>query len=365
MRASLRIGRLFGVPLYIQWSVLVVAGLIAWFTSNSLVTRAGVDPSTATSLGLSFVAGYLASVLLHEIGHMVAAKHFGIGVRRISLLFYGGAAELESSPPDPVSEFWVALAGPLASAGCAVAAVTGHRIAIGAEAWLSADILGALAWANVAMVIINLLPGFPLDGGRVVLALIWWGSGDRRLAHRVVSFSGLGLGVSLLATGALFLWWDRPLVGLPAWWALIIGWFLVMASDVRSARVAPAGCVGDRMGPIAPAQAAWAPSGWFLANVVEPNPAYQYFPLADENGQLVGMVSEAQLRSAAASTPPATPVSKVGWSLADLAYSTPDESLGDTEPRRSAAASQLTMVLSGGRPVGVVGDPVSTEPVGI
>lgn len=364
MRASLRIGRLFGVPVHIQWSVLVVAGLIAWVTSNSLITRAGVESSTAVSLGLSFVAGYLASVLLHEIGHMIAAKHFGIGVRRISLLFYGGAAELESSPPDPVSEFWVALAGPLASAGCAVAAVIGQRFAMGAEAWLSADILGALAWANVAMVVINLLPGFPLDGGRVVLALIWWGTGNRTMAHRVVSFSGLGLGISLLVTGALFMWWDRPLAGLPAWWALVIGWFLVMASDVRSVRAAPLGCVGDRMGPIAPAQAAWAPAAWFLVNVVEPNPAYEYFPLADESGQLVGMVSEAQLRGAAASTPPGTPVSQVGWSLEDLAYSTPDESLGETEPRRGAAASQLTMVMLAGRPVGVVGDRAPAELVG-
>ena len=115
------------MPLYIQWSVLIVGGLIAWLTSNSLVSRAGVDTSTGISLGLSFVAGYLVSVLVHEVGHTVAARHFGIGVRRISLLFYGGAAELESSPPDPVSEFWVALAGPIASDACAVVAVVGHR----------------------------------------------------------------------------------------------------------------------------------------------------------------------------------------------------------------------------------------------
>lgn len=351
------------MPLYIQWSVLIVGGLIAWLTSNSLVSRAGVDTSTGISLGLSFVAGYLVSVLVHEVGHTVAARHFGIGVRRISLLFYGGAAELESSPPDPVSEFWVALAGPIASAACAVVAVVGHRYAIGAEAWLSAGILGALAWANVAMVVINLLPGFPLDGGRVVMALVWWGTGDRRLAHRVVSFSGLAMGVSLLSTGALFLWWGRPLLGLSAWWALMIGWFLVMASNLRSTRV-PVGCVSDRMGPIAPAQAAWAPSGWFLANVVEPNPAYEYFPLADENGQLVGMVSESQVRGAVATAPAATPVARVGWALGDLAYSTPDESLGDTEPRRSAAASQVTMVLLGGRPVGVVCDRTAPEPAG-
>ena len=299
MRASLRIGRLFGVPLYIQWSVLLVGGVIAWITANSLVTRAGVTTSTGVTLGLSFVAGYLASVLLHEIGHTIAARHFGIGVRRISLLFYGGAAELESAPPDPVSEFWVALAGPLASAGCAVAAVAGHRFAIGAEAWLSADILGALAWANVAMVVINLLPGFPLDGGRVVMALIWWGSGNRSMAQRAVSYSGAGLGLALLTTGALFMWWDRPLIGLPAWWALIVGWFLVMASDLRSKRSPVLGCVGDRMGPVAPAQAAWAPSGWFLTNVVDPNPAYEYFPLADEAGRLVGLVSESQVRGAA------------------------------------------------------------------
>lgn len=362
MRASLRIGRLFGVPLYIQWSVLIVGGLIAWITSNSLVTRAGVDPSTGISMGLSFVAGYLASVLIHEIGHTIAARHFGIGVRRISLLFYGGAAELESAPPDPLSEFWVALAGPLASAGCAVAAVAGHKFAIGAEAWLSADILGALAWANVAMVIVNLLPGFPLDGGRVVLALVWWGTGDRRLAQRAVSYSGFGLGLSLVVIGAVFMWWGRPLIGLPAWWALIVGWFLVMASGVRSSRAAPAGCVADRMGPVAPAQAAWAPSGWFLANVVDPNPAYQYFPLADESGQLVGMVSEAQVRGAAASAPPGTPISQVGWSLGDLAYSTPDEALGDVEARRYAAASQLAVVFSAGLPVGVVDEPAESIP---
>jgi hypothetical protein len=151
------------------------------------------------------------------------------------------------------------------------------------------------------------------------------------------------------------MWWDRPLAGLPAWWALVVGWFLVMASDVTAAR-APAGCVGDQMGPVAPAQAAWAPSGWFLANVVEPNPAYAYFPLADESGELVGMVSETQARGAAASTPAGQPIGQVGWRLADLAYSTPDESLGESEPRRRAAPSQVSLVLLGGRPVGVVDD---------
>lgn len=363
MRASLRIGRLFGVPLYIQWSVLLVGGLIAWITATSLVSRAGVETSTAVSMGLSFVVGYLASVLLHEIGHTIAARHFGIGVRRISLLFYGGAAELESAPPDPVSEFWVALAGPLASAGCAVAAVAGHRFAIGAEAWLSADILGALAWANVAMVVINLLPGFPLDGGRVMMALVWWGSGNRSLAQRAVSYSGLSLGLSLMSVSALFLWWGRPLLGLSAWWALVVGGFLVIASDVWSKRAPVLGCVGDRMGPVAPAQAAWAPSGWFLANVVDPNPAYEYFPLANESGQLVGLVSESQVRGAAAPTAPGTPVSAVGWSLDQLAYSTPDEGIGEVEARRHAAASQVAMVLSAGRPVGVLNDQLEALPV--
>ncbi len=363
MRASLRIGRLFGVPLYIQWSVLLVGGLIAWITANSLVTRAGVETSTGVTMGLSFVAGYLASVLLHEVGHTIAARHFGIGVRRISLLFYGGAAELESAPPDPVSEFWVALSGPLASAGCAVVAVAGHRFAIGTEAWLSADILGALAWANVAMVVINMLPGFPLDGGRVLMALIWWGSGDRSLARRVVSYSGLGIGLSLMGIGGLYMWWGRPLVGLPAWWALIVGWFLLFASDVRAKREPVLGCVGDRMGPMAPAQAAWAPASWFLDHVVNPNPAYEYFPLADESGQLVGLVCESQVRGAAASTAPGTPVSAVGWSLDQLAYSTPDEPVGEVEVRRHAASSQVAMVLSAGRPVGVLNDRLESLPV--
>lgn len=361
VRASLRIGRLFGVPLYIQWSVLLVGGLIAWITATSLVSRAGVETSTAVSMGLSFVVGYLASVLLHEIGHTIAARHFGIGVRRISLLFYGGAAELESAPPDPVSEFWVALAGPLASAGCAVAAVAGHRFAIGAEAWLSADILGALAWANVAMVVINLLPGFPLDGGRVMMALVWWGSGNRSLAQRAVSYSGLSLGLSLMSVSVVLV------VGPSASWAVrLVGAGRRRFPGDRLGRVVQApvlGCVGDRMGPVAPAQAAWAPSGWFLANVVDPNPAYEYFPLANESGQLVGLVSESQVRGAAAPTAPGTPVSAVGWSLDQLAYSTPDEGIGEVEARRHAAASQVAMVLSAGRPVGVLNDQLEALPV--
>ena len=184
----------------------------------------------------------------------------------------------------------------------------------------------------------------------------------RSLAQRAVSYSGLALGVSMLGIGALFAWWGRPLIGLPAWWALIVGWFLVIASDVRSKRTPVLGCVGDRMGPVAPAQAAWAPSAWFLANVVDPNPAYEYFPLADESGRLVGLVSEAQVRGAAASTVPGTPISAVGWSLDQLAYSTPDEGIGEVEARRQAASSQVAMVLSAGRPVGVLNDRLEAVP---
>ena len=181
-------------------------------------------------LGIIGGIGFIASVLAHELSHSILARRRGLEVRRIRLFVFGGVSEIEQEPRDPAEELAVSVAGPAASAAIGV-------VLLGVSFALTVSPVQRLVWvlamANLALAAFNLLPGLPLDGGRVMHAVLWRWWGDRARAARWAIVSGQGMGLAVAAAGAAILFRRVDLGGL---WLIAIGWFLFRAASAARSR---------------------------------------------------------------------------------------------------------------------------------
>ena len=246
---GLRLGRIAGIEIFADWSVLVIFALI------SFSLGAGVFPSWhpgwsgalswATALGAALL--FFASLLAHELSHAIVARAGGMRVRRITLFLFGGMAHLESEPRNWRVELAMAAVGPLTSLVLGVAFLLLAGLAAGGLEIDPEDPRAALAaisplatllfWlgpVNLMLAVFNLVPGFPLDGGRVLRAVLWGATGDLRAATRWASLGGRLFAGLLMATGLLMLFGlvvpvlgGGPVGGL---WLMLIGWFLNSAA---------------------------------------------------------------------------------------------------------------------------------------
>jgi Zn-dependent protease/CBS domain-containing protein len=217
--------RLFGIPIRVDASWLIILALL---TGNLALVFHQALPEMETPLRwlLAFFTalGFFLCIVLHELGHAVTARKLVIPMNGITLFIFGGVAEMESEPPTPLREFLMAIAGPL---------VTVVLTVIFGSLWL----LGALSgWAkeaqlvcenltliNVGVLVFNLVPAFPLDGGRVLRSILWAATGNVRRATHGASLVGQGFAFFLIAVGALSFFTSNMLSGI---WLFLIGWFL-------------------------------------------------------------------------------------------------------------------------------------------
>ena len=223
-RGGLALFRLGGIQVRVDPSWLVIFLLIWWSLA------AGYFPRTQPDAGVlaSWMAGLLAallffgSLLLHELSHSLVARRSGHEVRSITLFLFGGAAEMTSEPEDPATELRIAVAGPLASFALALLFWLGVRLLPSATPDLLLGVVRYLAWINLALGVFNLLPGFPLDGGRILRALIWRRTGSLRQASRVATQAGKGLGLGLVLLGGIQIFSGALVGGI---WLVLIGLF--------------------------------------------------------------------------------------------------------------------------------------------
>lgn len=217
----------FGIPIHIDASWLVVAAFVTWSLSRGYFPEIypGFRPAVYWAMGGSAALLLFVSVLLHELGHSLAAKSYKIPVTRIVLFIFGGVAQIGRDPRRPMIELVVALAGPLVSVVIASACLwAASAIPItGTLSFSAAAIAQYLATLNTWVLLFNLLPGFPLDGGRILRALLWAWTGSLRKATRLASASGLGLGIGLMGFGVWFMGKQEWISGL---WYLYLGSFL-------------------------------------------------------------------------------------------------------------------------------------------
>jgi len=217
----------YGITLRLDPSWFVVAALMTWWLADS--SFPGLQPGLSTStywvLGLAGAVGLFASVILHEFGHALVARRLGLSIRGITLFFFGGVAEMDSEPPSPAAEFFVAIAGPAVSLGIGIfCATTNFLFLSGAGLAAVSALVGYLAFINVILVAFNMMPAFPLDGGRVLRSVLWAWKRDLKWATSVTSKIGSGLGAALVALGVIQIIVRNDLIG--GVWTALIGLFI-------------------------------------------------------------------------------------------------------------------------------------------
>jgi Zn-dependent protease len=235
MPGSLRLGKLFGIKVSAHLSWFLVLVLLTWSLATGWFPRSFAGWSPATYWGAAGVSAFLlfVCVLFHELAHALVARAYQLNVKGITLFIFGGIAEIDQEMKRPGVEFQIALAGPLASlllAGLAfVLAFPFRESTAPIEA-----VLDYLAISNLFLGLFNLVPGFPLDGGRVLRALIWKGTGNFQKATRIASIIGQGCGYAFIVLGIVTFFIGDFFDGL---WIAFIGWFLLSAAQTTNAQV--------------------------------------------------------------------------------------------------------------------------------
>lgn len=234
MNGNLTLGRLGGVEIRINWSWLVVFALIVWSLAATVFPSQNPELSDGVHLAMAVAAALLffASVLLHELGHAWQARRDGLEIDGITLWLFGGVAQFKGAFPSPGAEFRIAIAGPLVtvvlSGGFLLLALAGLPSAIdGVAAWLG--------YINLTLLVFNLIPALPLDGGRVLRAALWRARGDLGWATRVAADVGMGFGYLFIALGVLMFIVEGSFSGA---WLAFIGWFLLQAATAEARYVA-------------------------------------------------------------------------------------------------------------------------------
>jgi Zn-dependent protease/predicted transcriptional regulator len=221
-----RLASVLGFEVRIDASWFVIFFLVLWsFTVAVFPARvSGLTGGVYFALGLVGALLFFATLLAHELAHSIVARSKGIGVEGITLFLFGGVARTKSEARTPGDEFLIAGVGPLASVLIAIAlfgaAVAGHRLGFGLATTVLFEYIALL---NLALAIFNLLPGFPLDGGRMFRAILWRITGSLRRATRIATLAGRGIGYALVVFGALSALRGAIVGGL---WLALIGWFL-------------------------------------------------------------------------------------------------------------------------------------------
>ena len=228
MKSSLRLIRIAGIDIGVHYSWIFIFLLLSWALAQGFFPQLYPEWEARTYWITGVVAALLlfVSVLLHELAHSLVAKARGIAVHSITLFLFGGVSRLEEEPEKPIVEFAVSIVGPLTS--LALAGICwGLLQLVGSRQGMPAGILTYLAVVNTVLAIFNLLPGYPLDGGRVLRAILWQRTGNLMRATNITATVGRFMGWGLIALGLL-----QAFAG--NWgglWLAFIGWFLSNSAD--------------------------------------------------------------------------------------------------------------------------------------
>lgn len=289
---GVRIGRIAGIPLHLHWSTLLIVALVTTSLAGAALPAVVPDASSTTLVvaGLIGALGLLVSIVAHELCHALVARRFAIPVARIDLWALGGVAHLTRDASTPGQEAAIAVSGPLASLAIGGVAAVG---AFALDGIVGAT-LGYLAGINLLLGVFNLLPGAPLDGGRVLRAALWARRGDAARAGVQAATAGRWLGGGLAALGLV-----QVLTGGPGFTLVLVGWFIAQSAAAErlvhqlrmSLRDRSAGSVAQPSAELPE----WSTAAWAAEQPgVQPD---GLVVVRNAEGELDGYVTAAQLRA--------------------------------------------------------------------
>jgi Zn-dependent protease len=351
-----RVGSILGFEIRIDYSWFVIFFLILWSFSAGVFPQAvpGLTSGAYLAMGTVGTLLFFASLLAHELSHSVVARRRGIPVEGITLFIFGGMARTRSEAERPEDELVIAGVGPLASFVIAFgfALVWQMGSAVGAPLVVT-EVARYLAFINVVLAVFNLLPGFPLDGGRLFRAVVWHFTGDFTRATRWASNGGQWLGYLLIALGVLQALAGVVLGGL---WLVFIGWFLRTAASFSFRQHLLRGMLeGVRARELMTPSPTTVPPDLTVAELVEEHmlrARHHGFPVV-EYGELVGLVTMAQVKATPRAAWPRTRVRDI--MSADGAFVVgPDDPMTRVLARMEEAGSSRVVVARGSQVEGII-----------
>ena len=355
MTPSIRLGRLFGIEIGFNWSLIFIFALIAWTLAVDFLPGAapGYGATTYWVVGSLGAILFYASLLAHELSHALVAQRNGVKVAGITLWLFGGVSRLEGDPKTPRAEALIAGVGPLTS--FAAAAIAFGSTLIPSENDLAAGLFSWLFVLNISLALFNLVPAFPLDGGRLLSSYLWWRSGNRqRGVHNAVRV-GRVFAFLMIAAGALELFLGDVVSGI---WIAFLGWFLLSAAaseetgtnirtllrtvPVSAAMKSPVVTIPD-----------WMTVDQFLESVA-PNHAFTTYPVHEPSGKLTGVVRLSDLVRMPAPERAQKHLKDVARPIAEVPTTNPREDLSSLIQRVGLGMEQRVLVFENGDLVGIV-----------
>lgn len=290
-RHNISLGRILGIPIGLDYSWFVVFALLTWMLATSYYPGEfkSWSPQLYWLMGAVTAIMLFVSVLLHELGHSVVAQWYKIPVRSITLFLFGGVAQIGAEPPSAVAEFLIAIAGPAVSLALAILFYLVQPLVSGMEALLG--LAEYLAFINMALLVFNLIPGFPLDGGRVFRAAVWKATGNLRRATLTAANVGRLFAFLFIFVGVWQMFSGNFGGGI---WIAFIGWFLDNAASAQIQQVTFQGQLsGHRVAQAMSTRCAAVPADLMLQQLVDDHilASGQRCFLVNQGEQTVGLMT--------------------------------------------------------------------------
>ncbi|TMC69006.1 MAG: CBS domain-containing protein [Chloroflexi bacterium] len=367
MDASIRLGRVAGIEVGLHWSLAIALVLIVWTLAGQVFPDMVPDQPQSAYWLVSLLAALLfyVSLLSHEMGHALVARRLGVSVEGITLWIFGGVARLGGDAATAGAEARIAIAGPIVSL---VLAVAFGLITLGLDAVAGPPLIDAgcfwLALSNGTLLLFNLIPAFPLDGGRILRAWLWGRRGNRYRATATAAALSRGCSFVMIAIGLLGFFLQQDI---GAVWVIFIGLFLLSAARNEEAYVLMHGALaGLRVSDVMSRDPMVAP-GWitveeFMRTYLPIQRAAAY-PIKTFEGNLDGLVTLTRLAEVPSESRRATRVRDVGVGLDAVPQARPAEPVAAILNRFGSGDGHV-LVLEGGRLVGIVSPPDVTRALG-
>ena len=354
MSPSIRLGKLFGIEIGANWSLIFIFALISWTLATQFLPLTAPGLGFATYWITAIVGAFLfyAALLAHELSHSLVARRYGVKVRGITLWLFGGVSQLEGEPTTAPSEALIAGVGPLTS--FVVAAVC-YGVASAVSSDLTSGLFVYLFQVNLLLGVFNLVPAFPLDGGRLLSSILWWRTGSRqRGVHNAVQV-GRVFAYLMIAGGVALFFFGQAFNGL---WLAFIGWFLLSAGAQEEAGSAVRTLL--RNIPVSAAMTSpvvtlpdWITVEQFLESVA-PNHSFTTYPIHEASGKVTGVVRLGDLVRLPRSERSQKHLIDVARPITEVPTSSPREDLAAAIQRLGAALDQRVLVFDNGQLVGIV-----------
>ena len=355
MRAHIKLGRIFGVAVGLHYSWIIIALLVTLSLHSQFAAQhpdwgPGVTWATALVTGLLF----FVSILLHELSHAAVAKYRGIPVRAITLFALGGVAQIEKDAADAKSEFWMGIIGPISSVVIGVVCLV-LAWALGWDATAvtepnspAAAMFMWLGYINIALAVFNMIPGFPLDGGRVLRGIVWWITGDATRSTRIASTVGQVVAFGFILFGV---WRFFSGAGFGGLWLAFIGWFLLDAARASGAQVEITERLrGVKVGDVMMRRFPVVDTNTNLEAFVQEHllPTAQRCFVVEEQGRPAGIITPHEVKAVDRRRWPYTTVGDVMRSLETLQTVDPDRPLAEAlEVMGREDVNQMPVVQQG------------------